>query len=516
MSTELVAADCSRAWSPGAPSPLRLVGLSRAVLVAALVAVACGSADDEPTVPPGPGFHRVVLTRDVGEPMSLALLPDGRVLHSERQGNLWLFDPATGEQSLAARLPVYAPPARDEDGLQGIALDPEFEQNGWVYLYYSPPLDTPLDDPSSEDVDESLALETGSPADWEPFRGFNRLSRFRFDTSELLLDSEQPILEVGTDRGICCHVGGQIDFDGDGNLYLSTGDDSNPFRSDGFTPIDARPERNPAFDARRSASNTNDLRGKLLRIKVAEDGSYTIPEGNLFAPGSEGTRPEIYVMGLRNPFRFALNRLTNEIYLADYSPDAQLADPLRGPPGQGKWTVIRQPGNYGWPLCATAELPYVAYDFATETSAEPFDCAAPVNDSPLNTGLRELPAVEQPSLWYSYRTNAFAGLGRGGIAPMAGPAYVYDPDSLSPIKWPAELDGLPLLYEWTRDYVRDVQLDDAGAPSVIGALLSVAAVHPIDVEFGPDGALYVLEYGVGYYRANPDASLSRIEFGVPE
>lgn len=492
------------------------LALDRTVLLLALAAIGCGSSDGDEQVPAGPTLHKVELTREVGEPMSLALLPDGRVLHSERQGNLWLFDPATGEQSLAATLPVYAPPTRDEDGLQGIALDPEFEQNGWVYLYYSPPLDTPLDDPRTEDVDESLSPETGSAADWEPFRGYNRLSRVRFDTSELVLDSEQPILEVATDRGICCHVGGQIDFDGDGNLYLSTGDDSNPFFSNGFAPIDARPERNPAFDARRSAGNTNDLRGKLLRIKVAEDGSYTIPEGNLFAPGTELTRPEIYAMGLRNPFRFALNRLTNEVYLADYSPDATQANPLRGPPGQGKWTVIRQPGNYGWPLCATAELPYVAYDFATETSGEPFDCAAPLNDSPLNTGLRELPPVEQPLIGYSYRSAPFAGLGTGGIAPMAGPAYVYDPDSLSPIQWPAELDGLPLFYEWTRDYVRDVQLDAAGAPTAIGRSLSVPLVHPIDVEFGPDGALYVLEYGVGYYSANPDASLSRIEFGVAE
>ena len=69
------------------------------------------------------------------------------------------------------------------------------------------------------------------------------------------------------DRGICCHVGGQIDFDPQGNLYLSTGDDSNPFESEGFTPIDDRSNRNPAFDARRTAGNTNDLRGKLLRIR---------------------------------------------------------------------------------------------------------------------------------------------------------------------------------------------------------------------------------------------------------
>ena len=72
-------------------------------------------------------------------------------------------------------------------------------------------------------------------------------------------------------RGICCHVGGQIDFDGKGNLYLSTGDDTNPFQSAGYAPLDDRETRNPAFDARRSAGNTNDLRGKLLRIRVRDD-----------------------------------------------------------------------------------------------------------------------------------------------------------------------------------------------------------------------------------------------------
>jgi cytochrome c len=65
---------------------------------------------------------------------------------------------------------------------------------------------------------------------------------------------------VPADRGICCHVGGQIDFDGRGNLFLSTGDDTNPFFSDGYAPLDDRPGRNPAFDARRSSGNTNDLR----------------------------------------------------------------------------------------------------------------------------------------------------------------------------------------------------------------------------------------------------------------
>ena len=80
-------------------------------------------------------------------------------------------------------------------------------------------------------------------------------------------------------RGICCHVGGQIDFDGEGNLFLSTGDDTNPFQSAGYAPLDDRVTRNPAFDSRRTSGNTNDLRGKLLRIRVGENGGYTRPAG---------------------------------------------------------------------------------------------------------------------------------------------------------------------------------------------------------------------------------------------
>ena len=134
------------------------------------------------------------------------------------------------------------------------------------------------------------------------------------------------------------------------------------------------------------------------------------------------TRPEIYLMGLRNPFRIAVNRTNDDLYVADYSPDAGAADPNRGPAGTGKWFVARGPGNYGWPFCATDELPYNDYDFATKTSGPKFNCAAPVNDSPNNTGLRDLPPVRHPDVWYSYSASAgFPELGTGGVGPMARP-----------------------------------------------------------------------------------------------
>ena len=86
--------------------------------------------------------------------MSLAVLPDLRVLHTARTGQVRIHDPRTGLNTLAAEVPIYQ---HDEEGLQGIAIDPNFSRNHWVYLYYSPPLDTPVDDPSTPEVNEGDA-----------------------------------------------------------------------------------------------------------------------------------------------------------------------------------------------------------------------------------------------------------------------------------------------------------------------------------------------------------------------
>ncbi len=336
---------------------------------------------------------------------------------------------------------------------------------------------------------------------------------------KLNLRSEEKILEVPVDRGMCCHVGGNIDFDAKGNLYLSTGDDTNPFSSDGYAPIDDTPGRNPVFDARRSAGNTNDLRGKILRIRPKRGGGYTIPSGNLFRKGRAKTKPEIYVMGLRNPYRFAVNRTTGDLYVGDYSPDADHADPLRGPAGHGRWMLVKKAANYGWPYCVTPKLPYSDYNFATKASGAPFNCAAPTNDSPYNTGLATLPAVDRPDVWYSYSLSPhFPGLepegpeGNGGIAPMGGPAYEPKRGNTSVFRFPSYFEGKPLFYEWTRDYIKEFSLN-AEQRRVTGMFtLSAFVDNPIDMEFGPDGSLYVLEYGDGYFAENPDAQLSKINF----
>ena len=212
--------------------------------------------------PAAADFQQVTLAKgapETGEPMTLAVLPDRSVLHTSRDGTVRLTD-AGGATKVAGEIPVYS---HDEEGLQGVGVDPDFTQNRFVYLFYAPPMNTP----------EGDAPETGNPDDFKPFEGVNRLSRFVLgEDGKLDMDSETKVLEVPVDRGLCCHVGGDIAFDADGNLLLSTGDDTNPFQSDGYAPIDERADRNPAFDAQRSSGNTNDLRGKILRIKVQEDG----------------------------------------------------------------------------------------------------------------------------------------------------------------------------------------------------------------------------------------------------
>ena len=127
------------------------------IAVAGVLALcACPSVAAAQAPPPDSQFQKVVIDDSPGEPMDLAVLPDGRVLHVTRQGHVWLHDPDTGLKTLAAQLDVYQ---HDEEGLQNIALDPNFEKNGWIYLYYSPPLDTPVDDPATPAVNEGDAPE---------------------------------------------------------------------------------------------------------------------------------------------------------------------------------------------------------------------------------------------------------------------------------------------------------------------------------------------------------------------
>jgi glucose/arabinose dehydrogenase len=464
-----------------------------------LLAVASAAPATAAPIPPA-DYQQVALatgSAELGEAMSLAVLPNRSVVHTARNGTVRVTD-AAGNTKVAGNIPVYT---HDEEGMQGVAVDPNFATNRWIYLYYSPTLSTPAGD----------APTTGTAADFNPWKGHLNLSRFTLNADDTInLASEVVVLTVDNDRGQCCHVGGDLDFDAAGNLYLTTGDDTNPFESDAYAPIDERTDRNPQFDAQRSAANTNDLRGKLLRIKPQANGTYTIPAGNMFAPGTANTRPEIYAMGFRNPFRMSVDKPTGIVYLGDYGPDAGAADPNRGPGGQVEFDRVTGPGFYGWPYCtgsnSTAET-YNEYTFPSGPSLAKYNCAGgPTNNSFRNTGLTTLPPAKPAWIRYGFDFTP-PEFGTGSESPMGGPVYRYDAALNSAVKFPQSLDGRYFAGEYGRRWIKAIAVNSDGTYGEISAF-PWTGTQVMDMAFGPDGALYVLDYGTG---AN-DQALYRIEY----
>lgn len=432
------------------------------------------------------------------EPTEMTILPNLDILIAQRRGEVLLYKNGDSTVSEVAKFDVYwktdVPGVNAEEGLMGIQKDPNFSKNGYVFVFYSPAGDQEI----------------------------NRLSRFTFKNDTWDMASEKVILELYSQRNICCHTGGSIAFDKDGLLYLSTGDNSTPFDqansrfvNRGYAPLDDRPGFEQ-FDARRSSGNSNDLRGKIIRIKVNEDGSYSIPAGNLYPQGVEGARPEIYVQGNRNPYRISVDQKTGFLYWGEVGPDANV-DSLstRGPRGYDEVNQARKAGNFGWPYFVGDNYAYVEYDYATGKSGSSYDVSKPVNNSRNNTGLRELPPAEPAFIWYPYGiSDDFPQLGTGGRNAMAGPVY-YSDMFPKESRYPAYYDGKLFIYDWVRGWIKVVTMQENGDFDKMEPFMSSTKFNAmIDMEVGPDGKIYILEYGNGWFSKNPDSGLSRIDFNA--
>jgi glucose/arabinose dehydrogenase/cytochrome c551/c552/type 1 glutamine amidotransferase len=451
-------------------------------------------------VPEEERFSKTVLAEgEFFEPTEMAILPNLDILVAQRRGELMLYNQGTKELAQVGFLNVYfqaeVPKVRAEEGFMGLAADPDFENNNFIYAFYSP-------------ADTSV----------------NRLSRFEFKDNKLNMESEKIVLEFYSQRNICCHTGGSITFGKDGLLYLSTGDNATPFNeagqpyvNRGFAPLDVRPGHEQ-YDAARTSGNSNDLRGKILRIKVNEDGSYDIPEGNLFPIGEAKTKPEIYVMGNRNPYRISIDKKNNYLYWGEVGPDAK-ADSLetRGPKGYDEINQARQAGFFGWPFFVGDNYAYRAYDYATGKSGAIFDPNKPINNSSNNTGIKELPVAQPAFIWYPYDASKdFPQVGTGGRNAMAGPVYypdLYDKETRYPDYYNEKL----FIYDWVRGWIKAVTMTVNKDFDKMEPFVShIGFAAPIDMEVGPDGRIYILEYGKGWFTKNPDAKISRIDYTAAE
>jgi cytochrome c len=434
-------------------------------------------------------FTPVVLVSggELDEPMVFQVLPDERVLIAERKGALKLFNPVTGRTTVVAEIPVntkYTNAAgvqrEAEEGLVGLTLDPGFADNGWIYMVYA-------------DIEATKHV----------------LARWTFSDGALLDDSKRVLLEWTVQRYQCCHTGGGMTWDAAGNLYLTVGNNTSNSLS---AQTDERPGREP-WDDQRGAANTNDLRGKILRIHPEPDGTYTIPEGNLFAPGTPGTRPEIYIMGNRNPWRPFIDSATGCLYWGEVGPDAR-EDTAVGPMGYDEQNQACAPGNYGWPYFVADNQAFPYYDFANDRPLEPKDPARPTNTSVNNTGLEVLPPAQPAFIYYPYRPSpVFPEVGTGARSANGGPIY-HRADFDDPARpYPAYYEGKWFMSDFSRGWIMVVTIDgNNDYVSMEPFLPSFQPVEIIDNKFGPNGDFYVLEYGSTWFAKSPDSRLVRIEY----
>jgi cytochrome c len=430
--------------------------------------------------PPDDRFEKRVLARGFARPMELEVAPDGLVFLIEVEGRVSVYDPVSAEVRTVLELAVFA---EQENGLLGLALDPEFERTRHIFLLYSPP----------------------------DFVG-QRLARFDWTGEQLDPTSEVVCFEFAEQRRECCHHAGSLEFGPDGCLFIATGDNTHPHGdSHGYAPIDERADRFP-WDAQRSSANSDVYGGKVLRVRPLPDGRIEIPEGNLF-PDGEGGRPEIYAMGCRNPWRIGVDQQTGYLYWGEVGPDAY-GDGERGPRGYDEINQARAAGNFGWPLFIANNLPYAWVDFDTNAVGHRFDPAKPVNRSLNNSGARVLPPAMPAWIYYPYGdSDVFPLLNApGGRTACAGPVYDFDASLASATKLPAWFDRGLFVFEWSRHWIKIIHLDeDSNIASISPLPGGFNFKRPVDIDIAPDGTLYVLEYGETW-NANEDSALVRIDY----
>jgi glucose/arabinose dehydrogenase/type 1 glutamine amidotransferase len=472
-------------------------------------------------------------------------------------GTIHEWNPETGKAKLLATLDVFGNRGsgdelvKTEEGLIGITVDPQFQKNGWLYIYWMP---------------------HGS-IDREARVGKRTISRLTYDfgTRSIDLGSRVDLLEWNAQIHSCCHAGGGLDFDDDGNLYIAVGDNNSSQGSEGYSGNNWTKEfAGISFqDARRTSGNTNNLNGKILRIKplpvpegeqpaLGAGSTYSIPAGNLFPeaddPGDK-TRPEIYVMGVRNPTRLHINDKTGWLHTGWVGPDAFGPSPELGPAKYDTATVITSAGNQGWPYCMGNKQPYRdrSNEDATILTGW-YDCDNLQNTSPRNTGLVDIPAARNNAIWYAPggggpvfpnregsniptydeadATYTQPYLQGGCQAIMPGPVYHRsEVDAGSGVAWPAHWNGKWLIGDECNPRNRVAvtlhpdRVEEQGPPAFAETLTKIIPSGGggqelqswMGAQFGPDGALYMIDYGGGFFSLTENQKLIRIAYkgGAP-
>jgi glucose/arabinose dehydrogenase len=264
-------------------------------MLAAAALLVFSAPQAQPPGPPGENFEVVTFVEGLRNPWSMAFLPNGDMLVTERGGQLRIV---RNGQLLPDPVPgVPAVRAQGQGGLQEVAVHPDFESNSLIYLSYA---------------------KAGADAS----QGTTALSRARLENDRLVDVQEIFEAEAWNDRP--GHFGARIAFDGDGHLFMSVGDRMAGLGQGGMDPdLEGHPSQ-----------DKSNHQGTIVRLN--DDGS--IPDDNPFV-GQAGARPEIWSYGHRNPQGLAFRPGTDELWSTEH-----------GPQGGDELNLIRRGANYGWPV----------------------------------------------------------------------------------------------------------------------------------------------------------------------
>ena len=349
------------------------------------------------------GFGETVFRAGFSAPTAIAFLPDGRLLVAEKAGDLNLTDGAS-----VTTLITIDVCSGSEMGLLGVAVDPSFGSNGFVYLYRT--LKT-----------ANCGSATGR---------FNEVVRITIGPGDTVIPGSLTVLLTGAQTDNGNHDGGCLRIGPDGKLYVGVGDTGLGDNQGG-----------PGSSTNPYSQDLGVLMGKVLRLNL--DG--TIPADNPFV-GQVGARGEIFASGFRNPFRFGFDPLSGGLWVADVG-DLQIEE----------IDIVTSGGNYAWPRCE---------------GTLPVGCQLGGDDDPIFT----YPHSGGTSLGTSITGGAFAGASFGTFGNdyffgdyTAGRLYHADPNG---------------------------SRDDIATPD----LFVTGADGPVDIVFGPDGALYYVSINSGEVR----------------
>ena len=403
----------------------------------------------------------------------------------QRLGGVKYYDGAAKKIGDMGEIPVWAAVTggSNDNGLMGIALDPAFAKNRWMYLWYAPPI-------ANKNLNRRL-----------------HLGRFTVTAQNTLdMKSEKVIIDMLASKNDHWHSGGPMEFDAYGDLWIQIGNNSDDVDDSLFTQYSKDSSSNDEW----GAGNTASMRGGTIRIHPDDSPKgYSIPKGNfgeywaaewekkgradLAAEYRNPAKvlPEIYIKGERSNYSIALH--PTKRWLAWGTVNFQSS--------RDEFNIAAHPEFTGFPYFHADNERVPGQQQMLGKLEDP---AAPMNNSALSSGVHELPPAVPGTV--------------NSLVPVAigGPIYLYNPANPSRSKFPPHLHNSWIGFDWKQSQMHVFGLDTNTLTVTTktrldnGLFKGIGLRGPLGAHYGPDGALYLLNYDGSYSTFNP--GITRVEY----